>query len=354
MFTVKQLLPLAVWGCACLLLVEAVRPRDDDDDEMEPEGNAVSELEIECTASVNGIWASLQRGGMPKHLSFPEECKPDGEVPVVAGLPNVKGSFNAVCYTDERAKKLGVDMQGCPLDSECARELAKSLADRPDVPKCEPTPVKHDTEPHETAIPAASETYHETPPETHHETPPEEHPVVPPPPAIATQGTEPVADPGETVASGDELTDVLKENKGEQDMADVPDPDAPKDMGAVSSPAKQLVREVTSRKKTVDTDDEGTGEEISAFDEDQDGNLDFRELVEWKHEVSVIKTMKTVQMTLENNETQDLKSVIKVQAFTFTFKSQEYLHTQLEAVDTDGNGELNPEELRHLEAEEDA
>jgi len=399
MFAVKQLLPLATWVYACLLLVQAARPRDDADDELQPEGDMASELEAECTASVNGLWARLQRGLRPDHLSLPEKCKPNGEIPIRDGLPNVKGSFKAVCYTERKAKALGVDMQGCLLGSDCAIKLSTALEDRTDVPTCEPKhPVKLDTSETHPPVPAAAA--HDAPEEhivqiavahgvseehpekhaeeedkavspavahdahqEHPEKPPEEEDkavphIVPPvphapetpeaapssttPTAPDTQGTKPVADAEETYASNmssDEFTETINEDIGEEKMAEVPDPNAkdiPAEQKAISRPVK--IRQP----------------DASAFDEDQDGSLDFYELVTYKHEISVIKTMKTLQMTLDENNMSilDLESCVKVQAFTFTFEDQELLHVRMVAEDKDTDGKLSPEELRHLEQQE--
>eukprot|EP00931_Biecheleriopsis_adriatica_P013160 TRINITY_DN11450_c0_g1_i1.p1 TRINITY_DN11450_c0_g1~~TRINITY_DN11450_c0_g1_i1.p1 ORF type:complete len:532 (+),score=112.76 TRINITY_DN11450_c0_g1_i1:66-1661(+) len=90
--------------------------------------------------------------GRPPYLSYPEEWKPDGTIPM-----GPTGSWNGKCYTDERASKLGVDNFGFKLSSDKAAQAAEERA-RNGVAnrKCMPSAKAENSKQQETTSPVTT------------------------------------------------------------------------------------------------------------------------------------------------------------------------------------------------------
>jgi len=241
-----------------------------------------------------GLLASPGRGRPPPYLRMPDECKPDGHVPMVGMLPTAGGSFKARCYTEAKAAALQVDMQGYPLESQEAIKLASDLQVRGEpVPQCEPISK------------------------------PNVEPKSEPNPAIAMH-SEGGKEGQKSVAEGAEGTSGL----GQTNDAHAPQRDSEK-----------VIREHdgTASKQETDETAPALSDTFGVFDQNKDGELDFDELLDFKHEQFVEHILKTVQ-----------QGKAQVSILTFSFPFQVKVHKTMAALDKDRDGKLNLVEFQNF------
>mmetsp|Transcript_98161 Transcript_98161/g.174746 ORF Transcript_98161/g.174746 Transcript_98161/m.174746 type:complete len:390 (+) Transcript_98161:29-1198(+) len=341
--------------------------------EMEPAGDFVETLESVCSLRNSGLLQSTA------WLRLPAECKPDGLVRMGAdALPNVNGSWKAVCYTDAKAKALGIDIQGFPLDSHESIILAAALKARGGtVPQCEAreaaeegasegeigmkseTTTKAQLDAEAPKVQAAEEgdlVDDQAQRDAEDAPDPEEAPDTKEEVAAAVSPlTE--ANQSAVAATTTGVEDVTPEIKKKKIRPSKPENDSEE---LPPSPESEFYREAEGESEEAEAADpmdmwkwaasdaniDASGLPNPTVDQEEDKCVSFGEVVNYEHQVYVEKTLKTHFL---HQTTISLKDAVRVDMFAFSFTYQTHVHERMASFDRDADGKLCSVEFRDFE-----